>query len=492
MESRPPLGSNPLWRAGRIPSTCAATRAATGAATCAAACAAPCAAVDPHQLLPKVRPVIASRPSVVLAAGLRLPQARAGGAFAAENAGHFGAACARELIARTGLDPALFDEVIVGCVGPPHDQTNVARVIGLRAGVPRAVPARTVARNCASGLEAVTSAAASIQAGHGSLYLCLGVEVMSAYPLIYNQRATDFFGRLARARSPSAKAAALATWRPALLSPRIALSEGLTDPVSGLIMGKTAENLVRDFGLTREQCDAYALQSHQRAARAVGRGRFAKEIVPYLPLASSANQAALEADEGIRADQSMEALAKLKPYFEKPDGVVTVGNSCGITDGATALVVAEEGRARELGLTPLARLKGFAWAGCDPARMGLGPVHSTAKLLAQTGCQLADIGAIEINEAFAAQVLACVDAFRSRTFAQKVLGRSEPLGDIDPKMLNPNGGAIALGHPVGASGARLLLTTAIEMAERDVELGLATLCIGGGQGGAALLERCPS
>lgn len=433
-----------------------------------------------------------AQPSVVLAAGLRLPQARAGGAFASEDAGHLGAAVARELIARTALDPALFDEVIVGCVGPPHDQANVARVIGLRAGVPRHVPARTVARNCASGLEAVTSAAASIQAGHGSLYLCVGVEVMSAYPLIYNRAATAHFARLARAKGPAAKAAAIASWRPAMMAPRIALTEGLTDPVSGLIMGKTAENLARDFGLTREQCDRFSVESHQRAAKAVAKGRYAKEIAAYLPLGSRPEQAALEADDGIRANQSLEALAKLKPYFERPDGVVTVGNSCGITDGATGLVVAEEGRARELGLVPLARLKGFAWAGCDPARMGLGPVFATEKLLRNQGVGFGDLGPIEINEAFAAQVLACLEAFASKRFAGECLNRGDALGELDPARVNPNGGAIAIGHPVGATGARLLLTLAHELREQDANLGLATLCIGGGQGGAALLERCPS
>jgi acetyl-CoA C-acetyltransferase len=428
-------------------------------------------------------------PRIVLAAGLRLPQAKAGGAYAREDAAHLGAALARELLARTGIDPGALDEVIVGCVGPPHDQANVARVIALRAGVPRGVPAHTVGRNCASGMQAVTAAATSILAGRGELFLCLGVEVMSAYPLLFNPSATGFFGRLARARSLPARLAAFAGFRPGMLAPRVALTEGLTDPVSGLIMGSTAEVLARDFGITREAADRYALESHRRAKAARDSGRFARESVPHLPLGAREGAGALLHDDGIRDDQSLEALAKLKPYFEKPDGTVTVGNSCGITDGASALVVTTEARARSLGLAPLARLRSFAWSGCDPARMGLGPVFASAKALDQAGSLVSDLGTIEINEAFAAQVLACFEAFASPRFAQEQLGRAAPLGALDPARVNPNGGAIALGHPVGATGARLLLTAAHELAHGDHELALATLCIGGGQGGAAVLER---
>ena len=426
---------------------------------------------------------------IVLAAGLRVPQARAGGAYGKEDAGNLGARAARELLARTGVDPASIDEVIAGCAGPPHDQANIARVIALRAGVPRQVPAHTVARNCASGMQAVTTAATEIQAGRGSLYLCLGVEVMSAYPLMFNRKAVDFFARLARARSPMARLSAFASFRPALLAPRIAITEGLTDPVSGMIMGSTAEVLARDFGITREEADAFALESHARAMTAREAGRFAREILPHLPQGAKKSSSSLVHDDSIRDDQSMERLGKLRPYFEKPDGVVTVGNACGITDGACALLVCTEERARSLGLQPLARLKSFAWSGCDPARMGLGPVYSSAKALERAGCELSDMGTIEINEAFAVQVLACIKAFESEEFATSELGRRQPVGKVDRARLNRNGGAIAIGHPVGSTGARLLLTTAHELEVSDHELGLATLCIGGGQGGAVVLER---
>jgi acetyl-CoA acetyltransferase family protein len=265
--------------------------------------------------------------------------------------------------------------------------------------------------------------------------------------------------------------------------------EGLTDPTCGLIMGRTAELLAREFGITREQSDRFAVESHNRAESARDAGRFAREIVPHLPLGAREGARALEHDDGIREAQTLEGMAKLKPYFEKPDGQVTVGNSCGITDGATALIVTTEARARALGLKPLAALRSWAWAGLDPARMGLGPVHASAKALAAAGVELADIGPIEINEAFAAQVLACGKAFESEAFAREHLGRARALGALDPARTNVNGGAIPLGHPVGATGARLLLTTAHQMAVADAELGLATLCIGGGQGGAAVLER---
>ncbi len=426
----------------------------------------------------------------MIAAGLRSPWAKAGGAFRHEDDAHLAARVARELIARTGIDPADLDEVIAGSVGPPHDEANVARVLALRAGVPKAVPARTVGRNCASGIESVTTAIEAIWSGRGSLYLCVGVEVMSAYPLQMGEELTAMFARLARARTVTQRIATLAGFRPRMLKPRVTLIEGLTDPTTGLIMGRTAEILARDFGLSRQQLDAYACESHNRAQRARDAGRFEREILPHLPLGAKSGEHSLRTDDWIRDGQSMEQLGKLRPYFEKPDGVVTVGNSCGITDGACALIVTTEDRAKALGLTPLARIRGWAYAGLDPARMGLGPVYATAKVLEQTGCTLDDFGVIELNEAFASQVLACREAFGSRRFAKEHLGRDEPLGDVDLARLNPNGGAIAIGHPVGATGARLLLTAAHELHVGDHELGLATLCIGGGQGSAVVLERC--
>lgn len=434
-------------------------------------------------------PTSSSDKTLVLAAGVRAPQARAGGLFAREDAGHLGALVAREVLARAGLDPARLGEVVVGCVGPPQDQTNVGRVVALRAGVPRAVPAYTVGRNCASGMEAVSSAATAVLSGRAEVELALGVEVMSQYPLTYNHKAVGWFGGMMKARSLPEKLAAMARFRPAMLAPRVALTEGLTDPTVGLIMGSTAEILAREFGISRGEADRFALESHRRAKVARDSGRFAREIVPVMPLAAKAGARSLEHDDGIRDEQTIEALAKLRPYFEKPDGVVTVGNACGITDGASGMLVTTLGKARALGLTPMCAIRAWAFAGCDPARMGLGPVYSSAKALKEAGCTLADMDVVEINEAFAVQVLACRKAFASAAFGQKELGAPSALGELRDEQLNPNGGAIALGHPVGATGTRLLLTAATELHVKDKNLALATLCIGGGQGGAFVLER---
>ncbi len=430
-----------------------------------------------------------AHPRLVLAAGLRTPMAKAGGIFAREDAGHLGSLVARELLIRTGIDPATLDEVIAGCVGPPFNQANIGRVIALRAGIPQPVPARTVARNCASGMEAITSAATNILAGLGDTYLCLGVEVMSSYPLIFGPQMTKLFADLMKARSVGKKLQTLARFRPSFLKPRVALMEGLTDPTTGLIMGRTAELLARDFHLSREECDQFALHSHRRAKEARELGFFDREILPVVPLGARKGSSSLRHDDGIRDDLTLEGLAKLKPYFEKPDGIVTVGNSCGITDAAAAILLTTEQRARELGLQPLAAIRSFAWAGLDPARMGLGPVFASAVALQAAGMELADMDRVEINEAFAAQVLACEKAFASEQFAQQHLGRDHALGTLDPTKLNVNGGAIALGHPVGMTGIRLLLTLAHQLQAADAELGLATLCIGGGQGGAFILER---
>ncbi|MCA9001392.1 MAG: acetyl-CoA C-acyltransferase, partial [Planctomycetes bacterium] len=367
-------------------------------------------------------------PPIVIAAGLRTPWARAGGQFKNEDAAGLAARVARELFARTGIDPGGLDEVIAGSVGPPHDQANVGRVIGLRAGIPHGVPARTVARNCASGIEAVTSAVTAICAGQGDLYLTLGVEVMSQYPLIFGRKMTDLFAKLMAARSMGQRLGAIASFRPSFLKPRVALLEGLNDPTCGLLMGQTAEVIAREFGVSRQDADTYAAESHQRARRARDAGRFDAEILPIHPKGRAG--AAVAQDDSIRDNQSAGALAKMRPYFEKPDGVVTVGNACGITDGAGALLITTLDRARAEGLRPLARIRSFAWAGLDPRRMGLGPVYATAKALDLAGCTLADIGAIELNEAFAVQVLACKRAFESREFAREELGRDTAIGEL--------------------------------------------------------------
>ena len=312
-----------------------------------------------------------------------------------------------------------------------------------------------------------------------------GTESMSHYPLIYNASAVKKYAALGKAKSAGQKAAALLAFRPADFAPRIALMLGLTDPVCGLGMGQTAELLARDWQLTRGMQDEFALQSHQRAEAA--RGKFKEEITPVYPRGGREAQA-VENDNGVRDGQTMEALGKLKAAFDKRGGTVTAGNASQITDGAVALIVMTESGLRRSGLKPLGRLVGFAYAGCEPARMGLGPVYALAKAEKLTGLRLQDADLIEINEAFAAQVLACRAAAASTEFCRQHLGRDTALGEIPMGKLNVNGGAIALGHPVGASGARLVLTALRELRRRGGQRAVVSLCVGGGQGGALWLE----
>src|SRR5437016_6573544 len=325
------------------------------------------------------------------------------------------------LLTRTGLDPSLIDEVIFGCVGQPVDAANVARVIALRGGIPEHVPAVTVHRNCASGCEALTQAYEKMVAGRGSVFVVGGTESMSQIPLLFKQSAAMKFAALSKARSLGEKLRAIAGFRPSDFQPRVGLQLGLTDPVCGLNMGETAEVLAREFGLTRGEQDEFALESHRRAVAA--RETVAEEICPVY-----SNSRVLGHDNGPRPNQTMEALAKLKTVFDRKTGTVTAGNASQITDGAVALLVMAESKAAELGCAPLGYLAGYSYAGCDPSRMGLGPAFAIAKAELLTGLALPDADVVEINEAFAAQVLAVLKAMGSEKFARKVLQRDTPLG----------------------------------------------------------------
>ena len=420
---------------------------------------------------------------LVIVDGVRTPFCKAGTELAALGADELGRIAVSALLTRTDIDPALVDEVIFGCVAQPADAANVARVIALRAGIPKSVPAVTVHRNCASGFEALTQAQEKMLAGRGKIFVVGGAESMSNIPLLFNSSAAKKFGQLARAKSFMQRAQAFAAFRPADFKPRIGLMLGLTDPVCNLNMGETAEVLAREFEISRAVQDAFALQSHRRAAAA--RDKFADEICPVF----SAGKNVVTSDNGIRENQSPEALAKLKPQFDRRNGTVTAGNASQITDGAVALLVMSESRAQELGFTTLGALTGYAYAGCDPVRMGLGPVFAIAQAEAETGLKLADADIIEINEAFAAQVVAVIKCAASEEFARDQLHRHEPLGEIPSAKLNVNGGSIALGHPVGATGARLVLTALQELKRRKAKRALVSLCIGGGQGAALWLER---
>ena len=424
---------------------------------------------------------------VVVVAGVRTPFVKAATDFADVSAVELGRVAMREAIERSGIDPEDLDEVVVGNVANPPEAANVARVIALSAEVGKRVPAVTVSRNCASGMEAVVEAAYRIQAGHADLVAVGAVESMTRIPLFFGKDAQDVWTDVGRARSVPARMAAFLRFRPRHFKPVIGLQLGLTDPISGLNMGETAEVLARDWGITREEQDAFALRSHQRAAAAWAEGRLAAETiaVPVPPRYTKM----VERDNGVRENQSAEALAKLKPYFDRRYGTVTAGNASQITDGAVALVLASAERARDAQLSVLGRIRSWAFAGCDPARMGLGPVLSTPPALKRAGgLTLERMDLVELNEAFAAQVLACLKAFDSRRFFEEHVGMPR-VGVPDPERLNVNGGAIALGHPVGASGARLVLTLLHELGRRSASLGLATMCVGGGQGATVVVER---
>jgi acetyl-CoA acetyltransferase family protein len=432
------------------------------------------------------------KPRLVIVDGVRTPFCKAGTDLARLDAVELGRIAVTHLLQRTGLDPALVDEVIFGCVSQPADAANIARVIALRSGVPAHVPAVTIHRNCASGIEALTTAYEKMCAGRGRVFIVGGTESMSQMPLLFSQRAANKFSRVARSKSLSARIGALAAFRPRDFKPRIGLQLGLTDPVCGLNMGETAELLARELHMSREEQDAFALQSHQRALAA--RPRLAEEICPVLGN-NNGLRSAITLDNGPRENQSPAALAKLRPVFDKEFGTVTAGNSSQITDGAVALLIMEVERARELGLAPLGALVDYAVTGCDPKRMGLGPLFAIEKLREQTGLGLADADLIEINEAFAAQTLAVLKCAESEELTGKYRnGAPAPrdhaaLGKISTDKLNVNGGAIALGHPVGATGARLILTSLKELQRRNARRALVSLCVGGGQGTALWLER---
>ncbi len=422
-------------------------------------------------------------PRLVIIDGVRTPFCKMGTDLARLGADELGRIAVNALLTRTGLDPALIDEVIFGCVAQPAEAANVARVIALRAGIPEAVPAFTVHRNCASGLEAFTQAFEKMAAGRGSIFLVGGTESMSLVPLLFKPSAAAKFGHVARAKSAFQKLRSIAAFRPSDFQPRIGLQLGLTDPVCGMNMGETAELLAREHSITRELQDAFALESHTRALAA--REKLAEEICPvYLP-----SKSPVTSDNGPRQNQSLELLGRLKPVFDKKTGTVTAGNASQITDGAVALLVMTEAKAQELGFTPLGALTGYAYAGCDPARMGLGPVFAMAKAEEKTGLNLEQADLVEINEAFAAQVLAVLKCLKSEEFARKFLRRDRHLGKIPKDRLNVNGGAIALGHPVGATGARLVLSSLKELERRQAKRALVSLCVGGGQGAAIWLER---
>lgn len=441
---------------------------------------------------------------VVIVEGVRTPFVKSDTKFKDVHPAELGRVAVHELIERAGLDVNTVDEVIIGNTGNPADAVNISRVIALRAGIPLRVPAFTVHRNCASAMESITTGFERIRAGTCDVVIAGGAENMSQLPLIMSRPFVKAFQRLMTAKGTANQLSALmgllkedfkqvfqlaftAPLAPASHKPVVSVMEGLTDPFVGINMGQTAEILAKEFNLTRQEQDEFALNSHKKAVAAQKSGRLGEEIAPvFLP---PAFKEYVQDDVGPRAEQTIEQLAKLKPFFDRKYGSITVGNACPITDGAAAVLLMSRAKARELGMKPVASLRSYAFAGLEPERMGLGPAYATPIALKRAGIALKDVGLVELNEAFAAQVLACVKAMDSDQFAREKLSLDKKVGAIDPAILNVNGGAIALGHPVGATGTRLVVTLMKEMQKRNVQFGLATLCIGGGQGGAVILER---
>ena len=398
------------------------------------------------------------RKTAIIAA-VRTPIGRYGGALASVRPDDLAAHVVRAVIDRTGIDPALIDDIYFGAANQSgEDNRNVARMAGLLAGLPDTVPGATVNRLCASGLEAVNIAARMIESGHGDVFLAGGVESMSRAPYVLGKSPTAY-GRTQELFDTSIG------WR--FIHPRMK-EMGHTDP-----LGITAENVARVHGISREDQDQFALQSQQRWAAANEQGRFADELVPVEVPQRKRDPIVVDVDEHPRPETTIEGLARLRPAFAKDDqGTVTAGNASGVNDGAAALLLVEAERAKALGLTPLAYVGASASAGVDPAHMGIGPVPAIRKVLDRAGLELDQIGLIELNEAFAAQSVACC----------RELG-------LDGEKVNVNGGAIALGHPLGCSGARLVTTLVHEMNRREVQYGLASLCVGVGQGLATVFER---
>jgi acetyl-CoA C-acetyltransferase len=381
--------------------------------------------------------------------------------------------------------PSELDEVILGCAAPSPDEVNIGRVVALRIGCGLKVPGWTVMRNCASGMQALDSAINNIRAGRSNLVLAGGVDALSRAPLLFSDAMVVWLSNWYAAKSFGQRAALAAQFKLGYLAPVIGLMKGLTDPIVGLLMGQTAENLAFRFGITRREMDEFSARSHARVLAAQKAGHFDGELVPLY----DGKGKLYERDDGVREDSTAENLAKLKPFFDRKYGNVTAGNSSQITDGAAWLVLASERAVETHKLTPVGRIVDSQWAGLDPAQMGLGPVHAATPILQRQGLGLNDLDAWEINEAFAAQVIACERAWQSDDYCKSELGLPAALGTLDEAKLNVDGGAIAIGHPVGASGARIVLHVLNVLKRTGGRRGMAAICIGGGQGGAMLVER---
>ena len=425
--------------------------------------------------------------TVYVVDGSRTPQLKAKGKPGPFQAADLAVGAGRPLLARQFFHPSDFDEVILGCVMPGPDEVNIARVVALRLGCGKRVPAWTVQRNCASGMQALDCAARNIASGRAHLILAGGVEAMSHAPVLLNNDMVGWLSDWSAAHNFGTRLAVLGKLRVGHLKPIIGLLRGLTDPIAGLSMGQTAENLAHRFNISRERMDTFALESHRRLAKAQD-----DKLLGEIETLYDTKGNAYEHDDGLRRggdrENDMVKMAKLKPVFDREFGNVTAGNSAQITDGAALLILASAEAVEKYKLPVLGRILDTQWAGVEPAQMGLGPAHSIVPLMRRHNFNIQDIDYWEINEAFAAQVLACLEAWKDSDYCRTELGLEHAFGEVDLARLNIDGGGVSLGHPVGASGARIVLHLLNVLKRTGTRRGVASLCIGGGQGGAMLVE----
>ena len=422
--------------------------------------------------------------SAVIVHGLRTPFAKSGTVFREVTAVDLARRATQELLERTALDGALVDEVVFGQVLTSVLAPNVAREVSLLPQLPRTVPAYSLNRACASAGQAVSYAADQIALGHADVVLAGGVESLSDIPILHSKRMAQILVEASKARTLGQRLGAFGKVRPRDLIP---VSPAIAEPSTGESMGQSAEKMAKENGISREAQDRLAFASHQRAAAATASGRLAPEIAPWF--GGRGMDDVVTTDNLIRADTSLEALAQLRPVFDKRYGTVTAGNSSGLTDGAAVVLLMEEAKARALGYRPLVAVKSYAVAAVDPGwQLLMGPAYAVPKALDRAGITWNELGLVEIHEAFAAQVLSNAQAWGSKAWAEK-LGRSAPVGEVDWEKTNVHGGSIAIGHPFGATGARIVTTLANEMAARDVQFGLISICAQGGMGFAMVLER---
>jgi acetyl-CoA C-acetyltransferase len=414
--------------------------------------------------------------------GNRTPflKAKGVGPFSASDLAVF---AGKSLLMRQPIAPSDLDEVILGAAMPGPDEANIARVVALRLGCGDRVPAFTVMRNCASGMQALDNAAMQIATGRSDLVLAGGTDAMSRAPLLLNEKMTAWMARWFIAKTAQQRAGLIFQLKPSFFAPIIALLRGLTDPIVGLNMGQTAEKVAFRFQITRDEMDAFSAASHARASLAYAEN-YMQEVTPILDRKGRV----YSKDDGIRTDSTVEKLGTLKPFFDKKYGMVTAGNSSQVTDGACLLLLASEDAVKKYDLKVMGRIVDSEWAALDPSQMGLGPVHAATPIMQRQNLKPNDLDCWEINEAFAAQVLGCLRAWDSDEYCQNELHLSEALGAPDMAKLNQDGGAIALGHPIGASGARIVLHTLENLKRNKGKRGMAAICIGGGQGGAMYVE----